>query len=129
MRPPRCSRARQTSPSGIAQGGPIAIRCRDDGQLDQRDIPLDILLIATDSELKRIYQHNWKQLCGRLAAKNGTLEACRKQVRNSADVIDMDVHRNQCSYGVQRKVHMQSISPGLPAPEVSAPWNRPQSIR
>ena len=118
MRPTRCSRARQTSPTGIAQGEPIAIRRRDDELLDLRDIPLDILLIATDSELKRIFQHNWKQLCGRLTAKNGTLEACRKQVRNSADEVDMDVRRDQCSYGVQRKVHMQSISPGLPMPEV-----------
>ena len=86
---------------------PVAVGHGHDTGRYGRDETLHGVWIPRDSHFNRVFQHQGQQPGGGLGAHDGALEACRQQVRDTPDMVDVHMADNQCLDMVDRKINFE----------------------
>ncbi len=89
---------------GIYQREPMLIRQRDEAAFNNVDVTFDTLLVAAEAQLEGIFKNDGQEFCRGLAAKYRPREACRQQIGNTPDMVDVYMGDHQRLDGIQRKV-------------------------
>lgn len=94
---------------GVRQGEPVLVRQGDDALLDERDVLLDLFLVAAETEFEGILEDDRQELRGGLAAQDWPVEAGGQQIGNAAHVVDMYVGGDQRLDGIDGELDVQPI--------------------
>jgi hypothetical protein len=76
---------------GFMQGEPVIIRKGNDALLYDLDVALQLFSITANGQAERVLKHYWQQPGRRLAAQDRPVEACRQQIRDTSDMVNVDV--------------------------------------
>lgn len=97
----------------LSQSEPGLAGQGDDALFNQFEVALDLLLIATETQLEGVFEHDGQQFGRGLAAENRPLETGSQQIGNTPDVIDMHVGGDQGLDRIQEELDGPSIGRGF----------------
>lgn len=85
----------------------------NDALLDQFDVTLVLLVIATEAKLGGVFEYDGQQFGRGLAAESRSLETGSQQLGNTPGMVDMHMGGDHGLDRIQGKLNDQSIGSGL----------------
>ncbi|MNP00718.1 hypothetical protein D3C76_925130 [compost metagenome] len=79
----------------LDQGVPLLERQGHDQVANELQVPCHLGGLAADAQLVGVFQHQWQQPGGRLAAQDGATVAGSQQCRDAANVVEMHMGDDQ----------------------------------